>query len=330
MILRDIDKILIIRLSSLGDVLLSTPLLRSIKKENPQIQIDYIVGKESFDAVKLNKNISNVFAHVKNGDNSKIFDILIKRNYDLIIDLQNNNRSAGIVQSLSKPVAKFYKPNIKKFLLVNFKINLFKEIITIPERYAGVFKGIQLDENGLELFLPEDVKPQISNNEKIIGFCPGSKHFTKMWPQENFIELGNKLTAEGNKIILLGGTDDKNICEYISSKIPSAINLCRDNNLFQIAADMKACEYIVCNDSGLMHTACAVNVPVVAIFGSTVKEFGFFPYKSKNLVLENNSLTCRPCSHIGKKSCPQKHFNCMKELTPNLVYDSIQNFKNSL
>lgn len=328
--LRDIDKILIIRLSSLGDVLLTTPVFRSIKKSNPKIEIDFIVLREYYDAVKYNPNISKVFPYIKNGDNKKIFEELIKRNYDLIIDLQNNNRSAGIVQSLSKPVAKFYKPTLKKFLLVHFKINLFKEIYSIPERYSQSFNEIKLDEKGLELFIPEEIKPQINFSENVIGFCPGSKHYTKMWPAEYFIELGNKLIADGNKIILLGGKDDKLICNEISSKIIGSTNLCGEDNLQQIAADMKSCKLILCNDSGLMHATSAVNVPLIAIFGSTVKEFGFFPYKSRCLVLENNSLSCRPCSHIGRNNCPQKHFKCMKEITPNLVYDNIQNFLKTL
>ena len=326
----DIKKILIIRLSSLGDVLLTTPLLRSIKTKYPHLEIDFIVRREFTDAVKYNPNILNIFPYIKNGDNSKFFDELFKRNYDLIIDLQNNNRSAGIVQSVSRPVAKFHKPNLKKFLLVNFKINLFKEILTIPERYSHSFNEIKLDDKGPELFIHDGIEPQIPKNENQIGFCPGSKHFTKMWPVEYFIELGNKLTEEGNKIVLFGGKEDWNICDQISSAIKYSINLSGEDNLLQIAADMKNCKYVVCNDSGLMHTACAVNMPVVALFGSTVKEFGFFPYKSRSLVLENNSLSCRPCSHIGRKTCPQKHFKCMKELTPGLVYDNIQNFVKSL
>ena len=86
------------------------------------------------------------------------------------------------------------------------------------------------------------------------------------------------------------------------------------------------CKTIICNDSGLMHAACAVKVPVIAIFGSTVKEFGFTPYRSKNLILENKSLTCRPCSHIGKSSCPKGHFKCMKEITPQSVHNSLIRF----
>jgi heptosyltransferase-2 len=147
-----------------------------------------------------------------------------------------------------------------------------------------------------------------------------------MWPKEYYIELGKKLIEDGFKIVLFGGKDDKEICDEISSNISKCINLCNDNNILQTAADMKMCKTIICNDSGLMHAACAVKVPVIAIFGSTVKEFGFSPYRSKNLILENKSLTCRPCSHIGRSSCPKHHFKCMNEITPQLVYDSLTRF----
>lgn len=324
--LRDIKKILIIRLSSLGDLLLTTPLIRSIINKYPHLEIDFITRYEFSDALKYNPNLSNLFSYNKNGENKKLFEDLIGRNYDLIIDLQNNNRSAGIVQSLSRPVAKFHKPNVKKFLLVNFKINMFKQLLSIPERYADAVKEVELDDEGLELFVPDKIKSRISKDKRHVGFCPGSKHFTKMWPEQYFIDLGNKLKAEGKKIILFGGKDDKKICTNISSQIKDSIDLSGEDDLLQIAADMKNCEYIICNDSGLMHTACAADIPVVVLFGSTVIEFGFFPYKAQSLVLENNSLSCRPCSHIGKKSCPKKHFKCMKDLSPSFVHEKLKNF----
>jgi heptosyltransferase-2 len=149
-----------------------------------------------------------------------------------------------------------------------------------------------------------------------------------MWPKEYYIELGKKLIDNSFNVVLFGGLDDKVICDEISQSLSKCINLCNENDILQTAADMKLCQTIICNDSGLMHTACAVRVPVIAIFGSTVKEFGFTPYRSKNLILENKLLTCRPCSHIGKSACPKDHFKCMKEIAPQLVYDNLIRFLN--
>ena len=213
---------------------------------------------------------------------------------------------------------------------MKFKINLLNDAPQIPYRYASTLPGLELDDKGAELFIPAGIKSTLAPSKKYIGFCPGSRHNTKMWPTDYFAELGNRLAEEGYQIILLGGRDDKKICEELSLKIDNSINLCRDDDLFQIAADMKACRLVVCNDSGLMHTATAVKVPVAVIFGSTVKEFGFFPYKTINLVLENNTLSCRPCSHTGKEKCPKGHFKCMLEITPGILFNKLMQFIGTL
>lgn len=130
-------------------------------------------------------------------------------------------------------------------------------------------------------------------------------------------------------VVLFGGKNDKDICKEIAGLLPKIINLCNDDDILQTVTDMKMCRAVVCNDSGMMHTACAAGVPVLPIFGSTVKEFGFTPYKTKNLILENNSLSCRPCSHIGRSKCPKEHFKCMLDLTPQLVFRNINFLLNS-
>jgi heptosyltransferase-2 len=211
---------------------------------------------------------------------------------------------------------------------VHFKINRLKKVKQIPVRYASTLRNFQLDDKGLQLITDKIQSPELNGIEKLVGICPGSKHFTKMWPEEYFVQLGKLLNENGFKIALFGGKDDIQLCERISSKLSSAVNLCNDNNILQTAADMKWCKVIYCNDSGMMHTATAVNIPVIAFFGSTVKEFGFTPYNSKNLILENNSLSCRPCTHIGRDSCPEKDFKCMEEITPQLAFEKLSLFLN--
>ncbi len=218
----------------------------------------------------------------------------------------------------------FVKPTLEKLLFVYLKINLLKENISIVKRYAEA-AAVEFDEKGLDLFILTETKAKLESGRKYIGFAPGAKHFTKRWLPEYFVVLGSDLSKQGYQIVLLGGKSDKEICEVIAKQIPNSINLQNDDNLHQTAADMKQCKLVVTNDSGLMHTAAAAGVPLVAIFGSTVKEFGFVPYGVQNLILENNSLFCRPCSHIGKSTCPKKHFKCMKEVTPHFVLNHLQN-----
>ncbi|MCF8412916.1 MAG: glycosyltransferase family 9 protein, partial [Melioribacteraceae bacterium] len=180
---------------------------------------------------------------------------------------------------------------------------------------------LRLDSKGPELFQAREVSPE--KDPQVISLCPGSKHFTKMWPAEYFIELGNELINMGFGVKLVGGKDDRTICAEISKGVLGSIDVSNDNDFEQICVELKKSPLVICNDSGLMHTATALDVPVISIFGSTVEEFGFFPYKSRNLVLENKGLSCRPCSHIGRNRCPKKHFKCMREIKPQMVIEAL-------
>ena len=323
--LKKINRILVIRLSSLGDILLTTPLIRALKENNPLCEIDYILKEEYEPLLKDNPNISEIYKYPYIPRiRSHLVKIFRKKKYGLIIDLQSNMRSLEIKNRLNRKSVKFNKRSTAKFLLVNFKINLLKNAAQIPARYASSLRNLKLDDKGLDLFIPDNINSRLEKDSKYIGLAPGSRHFTKMWPSDYYAELGKMISGEGYKVVLLGGTADMNLCDSISARIPGSINLAGEDNILQVAADMKSCSAVVCNDSGLMHTACAAGVPVLAVFGSTVKEFGFTPYKSKNLILENNSLTCRPCSHIGRSSCPKGHFKCMLEITPAKALEGLK------
>ena len=319
-----LKKILIIRLSSIGDILLTTPLIRSIKKRNPNIQIDFVLKEEFFELMQNNPNLTNIYKYSKHSFEKRILtNTLISNSYKLVIDLQNNLRSREIVRTLHCQILRFKKNNIKKFLLVQFKINKLKDATQIPLRYADA-AGIELDSEGLEFFTSNEPDPKLLADEKYIGLCPGAKHFTKRWPIEYFIELAKKLEETGYKVVLLGGLSEAVITGEIGNKLSNAINLCSDS-ILQAGANMKMCKAIYTNDSGAMHLASAVKVPVISFFGSTVREFGFFPYKAKSIQLENKNLSCRPCTHIGRKSCPKTHFKCMKEIKPELAFNSLHN-----
>lgn len=319
----------IIRLSSLGDIILTTPFIRDIKKTYPDINIDFILKSEYKSVLLHNPYIRNIMEY--NGDDNNINGLneILKNKYDLIIDLQNNLRSKKLCKSVKVPIVKFKKYWFKKLLLVKFKINKMKNLPGITERYSQTVEDILLDDKGPEIFLPEETTSLLSSDQKYIGFCPGSKHITKMWPINNYIILGNYLANLGYTIVLFGGKEDKEICKYMSIYLKKCINLTNDNDLYQTLTDIKKCEFIVCNDSGMMHAATSMSKPVISLFGSTVKEFGFAPYKTKSIIVEAEELKCRPCTHIGRDKCPKKHFNCMKLLTPEMVMDVVKKLENN-
>lgn len=323
----DNKKIVIIRLSSLGDVLLTTPVVRSLKKALNAARVDFVCKEQFIDAVKYNPNIDRAIVY---SDTKEFYDELLSNRYDAVIDLHNNLRSRKISVKLKTDLFRFTKPSLKKFLLVKFKWNLLNPPVSIVERYASSVPGLKLDSGGLELFIPEEILPRLNKDRNYVGICPGSQHFTKQYPVEYQIELCNLLIDNGFIPVLFGGKSDREICKYIADEVKGALDLSNDDKLFETAANMKLCRAVICNDSGLMHTAAALRVPVAAIFGSTVKEFGFAPYGTKSIIIENNALSCRPCSHIGKSECPKTHFECMNALTPQMVYKEFEKFYESV
>lgn len=314
-------KILIVRLSSLGDILLTTPLISEIKLNYPQVEIDFLLKPHYADVYKFNSHVSHLMLYEKS--NLKSLKKLIKENhYDAVVDLQNNLRTKLLLCFLSVPKLKFKKPSLKKFLLVKFKKNYFKEIVPIPQMYANTLNLKLSKEQSLELF-NKDGKVENSSQNNVIGFCPGSKHFTKTWLEEYFVELGNILTEKGYKIYLFGGSIEKDKCKLLSERIKNSSDFSNENDLLTTAELMKKCKLIVSNDSALMHLASAIKIPIVAIFGSSVKEFGFEPFNVKHEIMEVKNLDCRPCSHVGRNICPKGHFKCMIEIKPEMVFEKI-------
>lgn len=317
-------RVLIIRLSSLGDILLSTPLIRSINKKYPDLQIDFILKEQYKEILQFNPYVSKIFSYpAERREKRQLFKALKKNKYDLVIDLQNNFRSLRLRWLINARSVVFNKKSLSKFLLVKFKYNTMRNAAPIPKRYAKVLGNFQLDEEGLDFQIPHSIDSQLTDFNRYIGFVPGSRHLTKMWPKQYYADLGNLLMSKGYLIVLFGGKSDIQICYELSVKIPGSINLCNENKIFNTAIDMKKCRAVVANDSGLMHVACSLNICVLAVYGSTVKEFGFMPYKCKSSILENIGLYCRPCSHIGRDTCPENHFRCMMELSPQTAFDKL-------
>lgn len=316
--------ILIIRLSSLGDVLLTTPVIRSLKNHLPGANIDFLVKEGYKEVLQFNPFLRKIMVYREGESLDAITEGV---SYDLVIDLQNSIKTIKLTSGIDKKV-RFKKSNIKKFLLVNFKLNMLDDYPQIPERYAlsikqsGYIPEFSLDDEGLDLHFSR-VETTLPNGKDYVAIAPGSKHFTKRWPEYHFTKLCKMILDGGAIPVLIGGSDDLKICSAIKEAEPRVINLCSENELYKIASILSDCRAAVTCDSGLMHLACAVKTPVLVIFGSTVKDFGFTPYKNKSIVIENESLSCRPCSHIGLSTCPQKHFKCLVDIQPADVYESL-------
>jgi len=338
-------KILIIRFSSIGDIILASPLIRCLRTAYPQAQIDFLVKSEYAELVKFNPHLNSVI-ELKTAESQELKALTKKvqtEHYDVILDIHNNFRSkyvrylsgARIIRVINKYV-------FRRFLLVHFRLNVYRREISVAERYLTTAKklGIKNDQKGLEVFIPEELsqavkarlsKLKLDTYATIIGLSPTARHFTKRWLPERFVELGARLAKEQNaKILIFGGNNDSEYCGDIAQMINSlrasnvAESLAGSFSLLETAAALDVCRLVVTNDTGIMHLAAARKRKVVAIFGSTVREFGFFPYGTESVVVEQQGLDCRPCSHIGRKSCPKKHFMCMKNTHVEDVFEAMK------
>jgi ADP-heptose:LPS heptosyltransferase len=311
--LTEIKKILVIRLSSFGDIILSFPLLKLLNFTYPESQIHFLTKKNYVEVIALNPSVTKIIEY---GDSIKgIRNEIRNEKYDLIIDIHKNFRSTFVSIFNGSKVRRYYKDNFRKFLLVKFKWNLFREVIPVYRKYILAIKD-QIKDTSSE-FTTTELKfdrKRIYEYEYIV-ISPSSRHFTKTLPAEKFIGYIN--SRSDRKFILTGDDSerDKKICGYIETNCRNVFNLCGKLNIQKLANVIYYSESVICNDSAILHLAEALGKKVTAVFGSTVKEFGFFPQLAGSEVLEIKDLKCRPCTHIGRESCPEGHFNCMELIT---------------
>jgi heptosyltransferase-2 len=338
-----LQSICIIRLTSLGDLVLLTPMIRVLRHSWPNARIDMIISEHCADIMKYNPHIDNLYTiNTKQGTLSlfKQWHTLKKDmpNYDLAIDVHCSLRSRILRQGIAKQVLQYDPARAYKRDLVKNKTRIpIESIIPVPHRYFTAlrdFPSIQPDDEGLEFWLESDKQSTVYPTQKVLKgdrilLAPGAKHATKRWPAAYFAELiGIIQQSHDVPITLIGGPDDAALCDEIQSLCTISIeNVAGTMSLHELGAFMDSALCIIGNDSGLMHIAAARHIPVVTIFGSTVPEFGFLPYHT-SYEIASIELPCKPCTHIGNAKCPEGHFHCMKNLTPTTVFAHLQKLLN--
>jgi len=331
-------KILVLRFSSLGDVILTTPLLKTLKQIFPDSQIDYCIKSPYLDILKFNPNLNRIIEV----DNVLSFEklrglrkALTANTYDLIIDAHNNLRTFYLKIFLRRRsrIVSVKKYSIRKLLLVKLKINLMKNLLPIGKRLTKIC-GEKSGEAIPEIFTNKQSEEtatkiltalKLPSNTVLVCIISSTRHFTKTYPPEYFAELINKFDKNRFFFLLTGKGDDRKNIEIIRENTgPNVYDLCDKLTLLELAEIMKRCKLVIAGDTGPMHIAEALNIPLITIAGSSVKEFGFFPVSGNSRVIENEGLKCRPCTHIGRDKCPLGHFKCMRELKPELIYLMLQ------
>ncbi len=322
-------KILVIRFSSIGDIVLTTPVVRCLKSQLPEAEICFLTKPQFTDLVAHNPHIDKCF-YLKENLSDTIAE-LKKESFDFVIDLHHNIRTLAVKQALGVPSRAFNKLNVAKWLLVNTRLNLLPNT-HIVDRYMKTVKhlGVVNDQKGLDFFIPNSEQVLMaelapSHAGGFVAVVIGAKHNTKKLPVEKIIALCKEIDKP---IILVGGKEDQVEGEAISSASgENVINACGKLSLLGSASVLRQALVVVTHDTGMMHIAAALRRPVVSVWGNTVPAFGMYPYmpgnESKSVWIENKGLQCRPCSKIGYNQCPKQHFKCMQDLDVKHISEEV-------
>jgi len=315
-------KILIIRFSSIGDIVLTTPVIRCLKKQL-NAEVHYLT-KSSFKGILNNNPYVDKVHTIEKEISSELIAELKNENFDFIADLHHNLRTLRLKKALNISSKSFPKYNIQKWLLVNLKIDRMPKM-HIVDRYMETVSslGVVNDAKGLDYFIPETSKVDLSRLPEIqsngyVGIVIGGQHATKMMPILKLIELCDSLSEP---IVLLGGPEDKLRGEEIVNAVGVKVfNGCGQFKLDESASLVQQANWIITHDTGLMHIAAAFKKRIVSVWGNTVPELGMYPYlpDPSSKIVQIKGLSCRPCSKIGYSKCPKSHFKCMEHAVSDL------------
>jgi len=323
-------KFLILRFSSIGDIVLTSPVIRILANAKEKHEIHFLTKRKFRDTLIHNPYLNKLYTFEK--EITEVTTELKGENYDYIIDLHSNLRSKRLIAILGKTARTFNKLNYEKWIRVNLRIDLLPPV-HIVDRYLDTISFINLkyDGNGLDYFItPEDEKivdkSNLNKQETYNVFVVGGAHKTKQILIESLIKMGK---ASKNKVVLLGGKEDVENASIIEKDIGGNIlNLVGKISLNESAAVIKYSHKVVTPDTGLMHIAAAMKKEVLSVWGNTIPEFGMWALlpediKNKNHIFEVKDLKCRPCSKIGYEKCPKKHFNCMLKQDTGKIIETL-------
>lgn len=323
-------RFLVIRFSSIGDIVLTSPVVRCLKQQLPDAEVHFLTKKAFAPVVEHNPYIDNVWLLE---EQANLVHQLKATRFDAIIDLHHNLRSQKFTAALGVPAYRFHKLNFSKWLLVNFKINQLPDV-HIVDRYLDTVApwGVHNDGLGLDYFTgasPETLAmlpPEYAQG--YIALVIGAAHVTKIIPADKAAAIIREINRP---VILLGGKDDRARGEAIRALCPGCTvwNAAGEFSLHASASLVQRADLVITGDTGLMHIAAAFKKKIISIWGNTVPALGMTPYLPEALqhysvLVENTTLRCRPCSKLGFDQCPKQHFRCMTELDTALVAEQAQ------
>lgn len=324
-------RFLIIRFSSIGDIILTTPVIRGLKQQVGDSEIHFVTKARYVPLLKANPWIDQI--HVLDEKITPLLETLENAGIDYVIDLHHNIRSGQVKRRLNVPTFSFSKLNLEKWLMVNFRINRLPDK-HIVDRYLETVRVFDIanDGKGLDYFIPEGEQFDTGQLPQAflsgyIAFVIGGTYATKRLPVDTILEICSKIPFP---VVLLGGHHEEETGQRIAeSHKGKVINLAGKTTINESASLIQRAELVLTNDTGLMHIAAAFRKKILSFWGNTIPEFGMSPYQPdpKSLMLQVDGLKCRPCSKLGFDKCPKKHFRCMNDISADVAVSWImQNF----
>jgi ADP-heptose:LPS heptosyltransferase len=321
----EIVKFLIIRFSSIGDIVFTTPVVRNLKQQCEGAEVHFLTKAQYSPILENNPYIDKI--HTLDKSFNEMIYLLWIEHFHYVIDLHHNLRTARVKRRLRTVSFSFRKLNFEKWLMVNFKKNKLPNLHIVDRYMEKINYFIDDNDNqGLDFFIPENdevKKETLPENfrNSYIAFAIGAQHATKRLPEEKIISICQKISQP---IILLGDKNDKIVADKVKNTIGDSIyNACGQYNLNQSASLVKQAGLVISHDTGLMHIAAAFKKQIISVWGNTIPEFGMNPYLpgEGSEIIEVKDLKCRPCTKIGFGKCPQKHFKCMMNINEERIVE---------
>ena len=327
-------KFLLLRFSSIGDIVLTSPVIRWVKEQVPGAELHFLTKQQFAPLVEHHPYLTKVYTfNKKNKPLAQLLPQLQAERYDYLLDLHKNLRTLRLRWHLRVPTLSFDKLTWSKFLLTRFNINRLPKVHLV-DLYAAMVAtwGLQNDGQGLDLYLPpeaqiplEAVDPRLVL-QPYVALVVGAAHATKRLPQEQLIALCRLLNRQ--VVVLLGGPDDVAVGQAVAATGDHIVNACGQWRLLESASLVQRAAVVVAPDTGLMHMAAAFKRPIVSVWGSTALPLGMYPYLPEGApkweAIERSDLACRPCTKIGRAACPKGHFDCMRTLDMAAVAAAVE------
>ena len=321
---------LLVRFSSIGDVLLTTPLVRALRARHPDATLVFVTKQAMAPLVADNPNLSAVVSLEPGEPVRSLARRLSAFAPTVGLDLHGSLRSTALRFLVECPWRGYSKRKFARGVLVSTKIDLYGEAVPVAERYFEAARGLDVQPDGAapEFFIGQPARDWAGRwlearqlaKQPFAALAPGAAHFTKRWPLEQWRRAAEQLRARGWSLVTVGGADDRALGEALG---PLAVDATGTTTLQQTGALLARAKLVVSGDTGVMHMATGVGTPVIALFGPTVRQFGFFPYQARAEVLERQ-LDCRPCSVMGGERCPMGHHRCLTDIASQDVVNAVQ------